>query len=127
VTPLLRDHPRGGFTLIEVTGALLIFTVGVFATIQLSQALSERLNYSGTRTRVVAEVQERIDSIRAEGYAAVVVTSGSTSLTLDGVAYTVMTSITQYSPLVRRISITAAPTSGSGPTHSMTSYLSTTW
>lgn len=120
-------HDARGFTLIEVTAALLIFTVGVFAALQVSQALSERLRHSALRTRVASAVQERVDSLRAEGYSGVTVGGGSISTTFEGRGYGVTTAVSQYSPLVRQITVAAAPSSGTGPSHSLTIYLSQPW
>mgnify|MGYP006183988959 CR=1 FL=1 len=60
---------RAGFTLIEVIGALLIFSVGVIMVLQITTALSRRMEWAALESLITAEAQERLDSLSAAGYA----------------------------------------------------------
>ena len=125
VRPPRRE--RSGFTLIEVMGALVIFTVGVLGALQLSNGLGERLDRAALRTRVVETAHEQIDSLRAIGYATLTAGSSSSTVTLSTRSYRIDRTIAQYSPLVKRIAVAVEPVSGSGPAHSTASFLATDW
>lgn len=119
---------QAGFTLIEIMGALVIFSVGVLAAMRLSTGLGERLDYAALRTQVVQAAQERADSMRALGYDSLVVgTTASVTPTLMNRPYRIDLAVDQYSPLVRRIEVNAEPVAGRGPSHALTHYVSTGW
>ena len=127
--PRLRS-PRGdraAFTLIEVMGALVIFTVGVLGALQLSGGLGERLDRAALRTRVVEAAHEQVDSLRSVGYASLAAGSTSSTVTLSNRSYRIDRTVAQYSPLVKRIAVTVEPVSGTGPAHSTASFLATDW
>ncbi|MDT8368859.1 MAG: prepilin-type N-terminal cleavage/methylation domain-containing protein [Longimicrobiales bacterium] len=118
---------KSGFTLIEVIGALVIFTVGVLGAINLSGGLGRRIDGAALRTRVVEVAHEAVDSMRAQGYDALVPGDAGGTLEIAARSYRVDRSIIQYSPLVRRLVVSVTPVSGSGPAHSVTSFISTDW
>ena len=124
--PRTRD-PRGGFTLIEVMGALVIFTVGVLGALQLSGGLGERLDRAALRTYVVETAHEQVDSLVSLGYGSLGVGSASSTLTLANRSYRIDRTVSQYSPLVKRIAVTVEPVSGTGPAHTTASFLATEW
>lgn len=59
---------RRAYTLIEVTVAVFLMTMGVlaFAALYPSAAYSSRM--SGNHTQAISEVQHKIDQLRAVGY-----------------------------------------------------------
>ena len=119
---------RAGFTLIEVVGALLIFSVGVLMVIQLSSALSKSLERSAVASLITAEGQELTDSLAALAYSSLTVGNASTNMTFRGVQYARSDTISQYSPLVKKVVVALAPTTtGAGPSFSTSFYLATTW
>jgi prepilin-type N-terminal cleavage/methylation domain-containing protein len=119
---------KGGFTLIEIMGALVIFSVGVLAAMRLSGGLGDRLEYAALRTQVVQAAHERADSLRALGYDGLAPgTTASITPTLMNRAYRIDLAIDQYSPLVRRVEVTAEPNAGRGPIHRVTHYVATEW
>ena len=63
--PCPPNRPSGGFTLIEVTAALLIFVLGVLMVLRLSAALTRQLEYSGVSSQLVVIAHEQIDSLEA--------------------------------------------------------------
>jgi prepilin-type N-terminal cleavage/methylation domain-containing protein len=62
---------RAGFTLIEVIGALVIFSVGVLMVIQVSGALGTQMRYAGIRSELAVHANQRLDSLHAEAFASV--------------------------------------------------------
>lgn len=124
----LRDPaPRAGFTLIEVVGALLIFSAGVIMLLNLTGSLSRSLEYSAINSVITAEAQERIDSLGALSYASLTVATTQDALTFRGVSYQRTQTITQFSPLVRKVVVALMPVAGTGPSFSASIYLSDPW
>ena len=118
---------RDGFTLIEVMGAMVLFTGGVLMVMNLATSLSTQLQRSGMITELSSLVREQVDSLEAEGYDGLTVSSTTASLTVRGVSYTLSRAVTNYSPLVRQITVTLEPTSGTGPNRGYTTYVVTPW
>ena len=93
---------RAGFTLIEVIGALLIFSVGVIMLLQLTTSLSRQLEYAAINSLITVEGQERLDSLGALAYSSLTVATNEATLTIRGVAYSRTESITQV-PVRERV------------------------
>ena len=107
---------RGGFTLIEVVGALVVFSVGVIMLLQITSSLAARLEWSALNSLVAAEGQERLDSLDAVAYGSLAVGSDVDTLTFRGVAYRRMQTVTQFTTLVRAAQVVLEPVDGDGPT-----------
>lgn len=118
---------RAGFTLIEVIGALLIFSTGVIMLLRITGALSTSLEHSAINSVIAAEGQERVDSLSALGYASLATGTTTSSPTVRGIPYTQTQVISQYSPLVKEVVVTLARTTGTGPTFSATFYVADPW
>lgn len=118
---------RDGFTLIEVMGAMVLFTGGVLMVMNLATSLGTQLRRSALITELSSVVKEQVDSLEAEGYAGLTVASTTATLSLRGTNYTLTRAITNYSPLVRQITVTLEPAQGSGPNRSYTTYVNTPW
>ncbi len=116
-----------GFTLIEVVGALMIFSVGVLMVIQVSGALGTRMRWAGLSSQLVVIANERVDSLEAEPFASVAPGTSTETLTVQGAAYQCTVTVTLVTPLLKRIDVSLAPSSGQGPSHALTSYTSETW
>jgi prepilin-type N-terminal cleavage/methylation domain-containing protein len=123
----LRWREARGFTLIEVIGALVIFSVGVLMVIQLSGALGYRMRYAGARSAAAVHAGSQIDSLEAAPFASVSVGTTVSTVTVEGIAYESTVTVTTITPVLKRIVVSIAPTSGSGPTYSATSYRSAVW
>jgi prepilin-type N-terminal cleavage/methylation domain-containing protein len=119
--------PSHGFTLIEVIGALLIFSMGVLMVIQVSGAMGYRMRYAGARSEIVALAQERLDSLDATPFASLTPGTTTATLTIEGIAFQRSVTITNVSPVLRRIDVAFTPTGGEGPTHTVSSYASAIW
>jgi Tfp pilus assembly protein PilV len=125
-----RRVPRSilGFTLIEVVGALLVFSMGVLMVVQVSGALGFRMRYAGARSEIVVNANERLDSLAAEAFASLTPGTTTSTISAEGMTFQRSVTITTVTPLLKRIDVSIAPTAGGeGPTHAVTSYASAAW
>ena len=124
-----RPRPAGaGFTLIEVIGALLVFSVGLIMLLSITRSLSQRLEFAALNSLITAEGQERIDSLGALAYASLGVGTHTDTLSFRGVAYRRQQVISQFTPLVRQAAVTISPIdSVSAPSFDATVYVSDPW
>ena len=119
---------RGGFTLIEVIGSLVIFSLGVIMVMQLTGALTRQMEYAAKSSELVVRAQERLDSLEALPFDSVTVGTQQDTLTVRGILYTRSATVTSVTGLLRRIDVSLAPqTSGEGPSYSATSYTASKW
>jgi prepilin-type N-terminal cleavage/methylation domain-containing protein len=123
VAPWPGSGPRRGFTLIEVIGALLIFSVGVIMVLQLTGALSRQMEYAAKSSELVVRAQERLDSLEALPFDSITVGTRQDTLTVRGIRFIRRFTVTSVTALLRRIDVTVTPlTAGQGPSVSSTSY-----
>lgn len=122
-----RGRRGGGFTLIEVMGALVIFSLGVLLTLGLTESMTEQLERAGIRSELTARARTALDSLEAQGFTALAPGSWTGHLTVRGRRYSETLRVAPFSPLVRELSVTLEPESGSGPRHTVTSYVSGRW
>lgn len=120
-------RPVLGFTLIEVIGALVIFSVGVLMVVQTSGTLGQRMRYAGARSELIVYASERLDSLEAEPFTAL--TPGTTldTLVAEGMSFQSSVVITTVTPVLRRIDVSITSIGGGGPAHAVTSYASAVW
>ena len=119
---------RRGFTLIEVIGALVIFSMGVIMVLQLTGALSRQMEYAAKSSELVARAQERLDSLEALPFDSITVGTRQDTLTVRGIPYVRQATITSVTGLLRQIDVSLAPlTAGQGPSFSATSYAAARW
>ena len=118
---------RAGFTLIEVIGALVIFALGVIMLLNLTTTLSRQLERSAVASLVTAEGGERLDSLGALTYAALTLGTKTNALTFRGKGYQMTQTVTQFSPLVRKASVSLVPTSPPGPSFTASTFLADQW
>ena len=126
----MRSGParRAGFTLIEVIGAVLIFSMGVLMVLKITSALSQRAEYAAVTSTINVMGQQRIDSLSVVTYASVLVGTTTDTVTVRGIQYRRQLVVTQYSPLVKKLDLTLGPlVAGSGPTYDASTYLRDTW
>ncbi len=117
-----------GFTLIEVIGALVIFSVGVLMVIKLSAALGAEMQYAATVSKLVVDAREQLDSLAAEPFDSLTVASTSDTVRVDGLLYTRTISITLRTAILKEIQVTLTPPgSGTHPRYSATSYMADDW
>lgn len=118
---------QAGFTLIEVMAALVIFSMGVLMTINLTDAMSEQLEVAAVRSEMVARARTTLDSLEALGYLAVPVNSVERDFVFGNRTYEETWTVSRYSPLILQVRVEMEPASGTGPTHTLTSYLFGEW
>jgi len=127
------DHPDAredlrGFTLIEVVGALVIFSMGVLMVLQVSGALGYRMRYAGARSEIAVLANEKLDSLAAEAFASLAAGTTQTNVTIEGISFRRSVTITTMTPVLKRIDVSITPNAGyRGPSHSVTSYASAVW
>lgn len=118
----------GGFTLIEVMGALIIFSLGVLMTLNLSDALGEQLDRAAIRSELMARARTRLDSLQAVEFTSLAPNSNQVNFTVRGRSYRETVQVSSFSPLVMQLSVSLEPTGGAtGPRHAVTSYTSGRW
>ena len=120
-------RPRGGFTLIEVIGALVVFSVGVIMLLQITGSLSSRLEWAALNSLITAEGQERLDSLDSVLYGALTVGTDVDTLTFRGIQYRRTQTVTQFTTLVREAEVVLEPLSGDGPTFHASIFASGSW
>ena len=116
-----------GFTLIEVIGALVIFSLGVLMVIQVSGALGTQMRYAGTRSELVVHAAQLLDSLAAEPFASVAVGTTLDTLAVQGVAYECTLQVVSVSPVLKQVDVSLEALEGGGPAHAVTSYVSAVW
>ena len=122
-----QTKQRTGFTLIEVLGALLVFSMGVLMTLNLTDSMSEQLRRSGVKSELLAVARTQLDSLEAEVGGGLGPFTSSATITVGGRNYTRTLSASNYSPLVMELQVRLEPSSGSGPRQTLTSYVSESW
>ena len=118
---------RSGFTLIEVMGALVVFSLGVLMMVQLTGVLSELLERAGLRSEMVVIGQARLDSLELIPYATLTLGVTVDTIQLRGAGLVRTTTITQPSVLLRRIDVSLAPAAPPGPSFTGSTYVPLVW
>lgn len=118
---------RAGFTLIEVIGAILIFSVGVIMVLKITSALSRQTEYAAVNSVINVMGQQRIDSASVVAYPSLAVATTTDTVTVRGISYRRQMVITQLSPLVKKLVFTLSPLAGSWPTYDASTYVRDTW
>ena len=118
---------RGGFTLIEVIVALVVFSTGVLMVIRLTAALGTQLNHAGATSEIVVLANERLDSLEATPFDSISAGTSADTLSIMGVPYQRVVTITEVTPVLYQIVVAFSPTGDTGPSYSATSYTSATW
>lgn len=126
----LPDPGRGGFTLIEVVAALLIFAAGVLTAANLSGALADQVRNAAVRSEVVSAAQERMEQLERLPYDSLLVGvgTGTQSLDIQGLSYTRTTVISYFNARTVSMRVTVAPDgSVAAPSQTLISYQYDAW
>lgn len=118
---------EAGFTLIEVIGALVIFSVGVLMVMQVSGALGIQMRYAGARSEIVVLTNERLDSLEATPLASLSAGTIQDTLTVQGLTYERTVTVTSITPVLAKIEVSFVSIDGEGPSYAVTSYTSEVW
>jgi prepilin-type N-terminal cleavage/methylation domain-containing protein len=128
MTPRPRADPeRSGFTLIEVLGALVVFSLAVLMATSLTSALALQMRYSSIRSELASRAQNRLDSLAILPYDSVDVGSIADTLLIQGSAYRNTLTILQLEPRVREVQVSLAPLSPPGPQFRVVTYVVAPW
>lgn len=120
----------GGFTLIEVVAALVIFAAGVLTAANLAGALADQVRNAAVRSEVVSAAQERMEELERLPYDSLLVGigTGTQSLDIQGLSYTRTTVISDFNPRTVSMRVTVAPDgSVSAPSQTLISYQYDPW
>ncbi len=125
-------NPRyGGFTLIEVMGALLVFVMGVLMVLRLSAAMTTQLEFSGITSELVVVAHEQIDSLAATPFDSLEATTVNVDLKVgkQEIEYTKTVTVGLVNPLLYQIDVDVSlkDTLAWGPSYSVTTYSAGSW
>ncbi len=122
---------RGGFTLIEVIGALLIFVMGVLMVMRLSSASSTQLQYSGVASELVVIAHEQIDSLEATPFDSLAANTVKIDFKLGKqlINYTKTVTVSFVNPLLYQfdVDLSLKDTLAWGPSYAVTTYSAGSW
>ncbi len=117
----------GGFTLIEVVGALVIFSAGILMVMQAGSALTGQIRNAGARSEIVALASATLDSLESMPLDSLGAGTTVDTTTVQGWSYERTIVVTSMTAVLARIDVTISSASGTGPTHDVTSYVSGVW
>ena len=121
------DRRTRGFTLIEVIGALVIFSVGVLMVMQVGGALTTQMRYAGARSEIVVLANEVLDSVEAIPLGSVAAGNALDTLNVQGWAYQRSLTVTDLTPVLFRVEVELTAVDSAGPSYAVTSYTSAVW
>ncbi len=124
---MARSTRKGGFTLIEVMGALVVFSLGVLSVVQITGVLSALLDRAGLWSEIVVVGQAKLDSLELIPYASLTLGATVDTLQLRGTEFVCTTTITQPSVLLRQINLSLVPGTPPGPSFSASTYVPLAW
>ena len=122
-----RKDESKGFTLIEVVGALVVFSMGVLLVLNLSTTLSTQMQQSVLRSSVIVEVQEALDSMGVQPFESLTVGTQQDTLWIRGILYGRTKSVTQTHPITLEVSVTLEPLRDAGPSYGASTFVLQTW
>ena len=118
---------RDGFTLIEVIGALVIFSMGVLAVMGLGAALTLQMEMAALRSELALVGQERLDSLDLVDYATLTVGTTTTSTSIRGQTYVWSVTVSDSTAIIRHVAVAGVPSSGSGPYFKGSAFVDRDW
>lgn len=116
-----------GFTLIEVIGALVVFSMGVLMVVQLSGTLSVQMERAALRSELAVHGQQRLDSLELLDYTSLSVGTTTSSSSTRGETYTWAVKVADSTLFMRHIEVTGTPQSGSGPSFKGSAFVDRSW
>ncbi len=116
-----------GFTLIEVVGAMVVFSLGVLMVMNLTGVMAVQMNTAALRSLVAVTAQNRLDSLQVEPYDSLAVGTTSENLSLMGQSYTLTDVVVQSTAMIREVQVTLEPSSGSGPEFTASAFVLRSW
>ena len=123
----VRGPSADGFTLIEVIGALVVFSLGVLAVMNLTGTLSVTMERAALRSELAVVGQERLDSLELVDYTNLSVGTTTSSAASRGETYPWNVIVSDSTALVRHGAVTGTPSSGSGPSFGGSAFVYRSW
>ncbi len=117
----------GGFTLIEVIGALVIFSAGVLIVMNLTGTLSLRMERAAIRSELTVRGQERLDSLEILDYSALTVGTTFAITEVRGSTFYWLVTVSDSTALARHAKVWLLPASGSGPSFTGSTFVTRSW
>lgn len=118
---------RQGFTLIEVLGALVVFSLGVLALLSLTGVLSLQMTQAGKSSSVAVATQNRLDSLQRVPYDSLPLGAFGDTVELLGELYLREHLVVQGTPLVKEVQVTVKPVDGRGPELTASTFVARAW
>ena len=125
--PWSSTHRQGGFTLIEVIAALVVFSLGVLMVVQVSGALGTQMKYAAARSEIVVLAHEDLDSLEATPFDSISAGVNYTIVTVEGLQYYRVSTVTEVTPVLYQIMVSLTSLKAGAPTYTRYSYASDDW
>lgn len=122
-----RPRDRTGFTLIEVIGALVIFSAGVLMVLGITGSLARQMDWAAETSELVVRTQERLDSLEATPFDSLVAGTSADTFAIRGRSFVRTSTVTAVTGLLVRIDVSVRSADGVGPNHAAVSYQSAQW
>ena len=116
-----------GFTLIEVIGALVVFSMGVLAVVLMSGTLTTTMERAALRSELAVLGQARLDSLEMVDYTSLTVGTTTTYTTMRGQTYEWKVIVSDSTVVMRYVQVTATSSSGSGPSFRGSAFVDRSW
>ena len=106
----------------------MIFAGGVLVVLQLAGTLSRQMDWAATTSEIVVLAQQRLDSLETVAFSSLATGTLTEALTVRGKSYTLETTVTTLTALLKQVDVSVEPGSGvDGPSYSTTSYSADAW
>jgi prepilin-type N-terminal cleavage/methylation domain-containing protein len=126
---MARGAPTGraGFTLIEVLGALVVFSAGVLMVLSFTGVLSSQLGMAAARSTLTVTVQNRLDSLQIMTWDSLAPGLSTDTLTILGKPFVLSESVFETTGLVREVQVSARAADGRGPGITSSAFVLRPW
>ena len=118
---------RRGFTLIEVMGALVVFSLGVLMVMSFTGVLAQQLGTAAARSTLTVTVQNRMDSLQHSPWDSLAPGSSTDVVVIQGRPFLLSETVFQTTALVREVQVSAKPVDGSGPGVTSSAFVLRSW
>ena len=116
-----------GFTLIEVIGALVVFSMGVLMVVGMAGTLTVTMDRAATRSELAVLGQARLDSLELVDYTTLTVGTTTTYTSIRGETYAWTVIVSDSTAVMRHVEVTATSSSGSGPSFGGSAFVDRSW